>query len=548
MRALGTLVAMQLRDKLNLSQWRSWRGNLYSIFATLLKYGIIIAGIWYLFNELSDMRLLSILPGIPQTVLAVIFTAMLAVSTLVATVAVMNSMYFTTDNALLLTLPASRTTVFTSKLIVFYVYELIRNSTYMLPVFIAYGIVNGMSVLFYVWLIPAFLALTALTVAIGALLSIPLMLVANFIKQHRILQSTLAFMAVVAIIYGLVFAINAIPEEIDLVGTWGTTFWEIQAWLTNFSYTFAPFNYLLIGIVGERIGVVTTLFSATQILVLLGMIVATAVVLGITYLIVRPIFFHMASTPFEYKKVLVRKAKKNHFLNRPMSVLQKDLRTMFRHSDRVLSLAYIVVGLPLVILLLNNIYTAIATSRAGNAMVMAFNVGIILILAMSSNIDVAHVYSQDGTSAYINKTAPINSVTMHLVRLLPYAIPVSASLILAVCIFCNSAGHSDVSKVQLSIALVGIYLAHMFICAERDVMNPQHQQYAANGRAESNPNDMFAGIVGYIIALIVALYTNMLYLESSSDVWLKLAIVGVIMAVVMCYMLASKIRLYYKER
>lgn len=548
MRGLGTLVAMQLRDKLNLSQWRSWRGNLYSIFATVLKYGIIIAGIWYLLNELSDMRLLSILPGIPQSVLAVIFTAMLAVSTVVATVAIMHSMYFTSDNALLLTLPASRTTVFTSKLIVFYVYELIRNSTYMLPVFIAYGIVNGMPLLYYVWLIPAFCVVTALPVSIGALLSIPLMIVTNFIKQHKVLQSVLLVGVVVAGVYAMTYAISAIPEEINLVGTWGTTFWEIQTWLTNFSYNYRIFTYMLVGIVGERVGVVVTLFGASQITAWLYMLAVVAVVIGVTYLIVRPLFFYMASTPFEYKKVVIKTKHTNKKHSPIFSTFIKDSRLMLRNNARILSLLYVVVGMPLVSLLLNKIYTAIDTSRVGNSMIVAFNIGIMLIISMSSNIDVAHIYSQDGASSYLNKTAPVRSIWVMLIRLAPHAVLVSISIALSAHIFGNAIGITQQYTIMLAVAIIAMYLAHMFISAERDIMNPQWQQYAATGSHDHNPNDMACTLIAYVSAVIIGWFAYTLYYEDIYSVWPKLMIVGILLLAFRAYMFVSKTCLYYKER
>ncbi len=266
---LGTLISMQMRDRLDFSSLGSIKARIFKVVTTILKYVLITGVIYVAFSLLSTLRLVSLLSGIPQTVMNVLFTLMVTLSVVAGTFSVMNNMYFTRDNALLLTLPVNRTMVFSSKLIVFYLYELLRNSTFLLPLLVAYGLINNIAVVYYVWLVPAFLLITALTVALAALLSIPSMLIATFIRQHRVVQYVLITALIVGIVYALVSVINALPEDIDLIGTWGTTFWQIQDWLKNFSYNFQIFTWLLIAIVGEQYGMATTLFGTTQMNVVL---------------------------------------------------------------------------------------------------------------------------------------------------------------------------------------------------------------------------------------------------------------------------------------
>ncbi len=548
MKGLSTLVAMQLKDKLDFGYLRNFKVTAYKSLFTIAKYVVITLAIYYAFEALSTLRLLSLLSGIPQSVMNVLFTAMLLLSTVVATVAVMNSMYFTRDNALLLTLPVNRTTVFTSKLIVFYIYELVRNSTYMLPLLVAYGMVNNIATIYYLWLAPAFLLLTAIPVAIGALLSIPLMLIANIIKQHRVLQSILVCVALFAGIYVVVALINIIPEDIDLVGTWSTTFWEIQTWLTNFSYNFSPFVYTLIGIIGERNGIVVTLFGTTQLIVIGCMLAAVVVILAITYLLVRPLFFHMASTPFEYKKSVINKKFTNKRHNAVLSAFGKNLRLTLRDTNKVSGLLAIAIGMPIAILLLNSIYDAIDVRLDGVYMAMAFNMVIIMLLTMSTNIDMAHVFSEEGASAYINKTIPKSYLLILSSKLVINVVLMSASIAVATWIYSTFVHYTSAQICMIFFTLEFAYLSHLLISVQSDITNPQNQQYATTGSHASNPNDTRSGIMGYIMAIFVAFWSYFLIQENSATVWNKMVAITGVFFVFQLWMYITKAKLYYKEK
>ncbi len=545
---LGTLISMQMRDRLDFSSLGSIKARIFKVVTTILKYVLITGVIYVAFSLLSTLRLVSLLSGIPQTVMNVLFTLMVTLSVVAGTFSVMNNMYFTRDNALLLTLPVNRTMVFSSKLIVFYLYELLRNSTFLLPLLVAYGLINNIAVVYYVWLVPAFLLITALTVALAALLSIPSMLIATFIRQHRVVQYVLITALIVGIVYALVSVINALPEDIDLIGTWGTTFWQIQDWLKNFSYNFQIFTWLLIAIVGEQYGMATTLFGTTQMNVVLCIAGAIVVILAITYVLVRPLFFYMASTPFEYKKSLITKAKKNK-QHRPInSAFIKNTKLLLRDTQGLTSLIYIVIGMPIAILLLNTIYDAIDTRLIGDQMAMMFNVLVILLLAMSTNIDIAHVFSQEGASAYLNKTIPQPYVSTLSTKLVLNGVAMSGSLAVAVSIFVQSAGYSSAVTVYMFLALECVYLSHLLMSAELDIMNPQNQQYATTGEHALNPNDVRSSVYAYIMSIFVAGGTFLLATDDNSTVWVKAFCVCLAFLALRVWLYVNKVSIYYKER
>ena len=122
MKGLKTLVLMQLKDKIDFSFLKSTKRTIFKVVTTLLKFAVITAIIYFAFYILSYLRLVSLLPGVPLNLFTALLTIMVSLSIIVCSFGLVKTLYHAKDNALLLTLPANRTTVFTSKLIVYYIY------------------------------------------------------------------------------------------------------------------------------------------------------------------------------------------------------------------------------------------------------------------------------------------------------------------------------------------------------------------------------------------------------------------------------------------
>ena len=100
----------------------------------------------------------------------------------------------------------------------------------------------------------------------------------------------------------------------------------------------------------------------------------------------------------------------------------------------------------------------------------------------------------------------------------------------------------------LVVGLGYIYFAHMFYCAETDIMNPQFEVYATMGDYESNPNETKATVSAFIISFVCAVLVFLLLLEGKGETYLKVFLVGLAAMVYRIYMYFSKIKLYYKEK
>ena len=122
MKNLITLVKMQLKEKLNLKSIELQGLNpfklLTSIVFSLLKFAVVTGVFAVLLILINSIGLFSLVNRTPTSVMSIIFYVMLIASTFSCTLGLTKAMYFSNDNAILLTLPCKPIQVYLSKLII----------------------------------------------------------------------------------------------------------------------------------------------------------------------------------------------------------------------------------------------------------------------------------------------------------------------------------------------------------------------------------------------------------------------------------------------
>jgi hypothetical protein len=241
-------------------------------------------------------------------------------------------------------------------------------------------------------------------------------------------------------------------------------------------------------------------------------------------------------------------AKPNRKLFPAFSALKKEFVSGWRSNSFIKLGGVLVVLMPMAIYLLNKLYSAMDTRFIGTQMTICFNIIIILLIMLMTNIDIASVYSRDGSSAYLNKVQPTPYARLLLSKLIFPAIIALVGLILTVNVFAIEAGLGKNDAILIGVMIYGVYLAHLFSSAESDIMNPQYEQYATFNDQANNPNETGAGVGAIVMS--AAVFAVSLFLSSRNDagVWLKLAIVGAVFAVFKMITYFSKIKAFYKEK
>ena len=547
-RALVTLVKMQLKEKMDLGYLRSKRKLIFKVVWLFIEFAAITAIITVIFHFVKMLGLFSLTHDIPVSVISLVFGIMLLLSLVTDTIGLMKSLYFSKDNTVLLTFPATPSLVFFSKLVTYYVYEFRKSFMFTIPMFIAYGIVKGYSLIFYPWLILMFVLISSIPVLVAALLSIPAMFIYIFLNRVKILQYLLYSAVGGATVLLVWWLIGLIPEDINFIESWGNTYWEIQEFLNNYTKTFAPVHEFTELIVGRTVGLSSVIFHSGTLKNLLILVAIGCGLLAICFLCSKPLFCRMASTPFEFKKKDRIKARRNRQLPPFLSAVKKEFSVGLRSNSFIKLGGVLIVIMPMAIYLLNRLYSAMNTRFLGTQMTVCFNIIVILLMMMMTNIDLASVYSRDGSSSYLNKVQPTPYATLLISKLIfPMLIALIGCLV-TINIFAIESAISPKDAWMIAIMIYFVYIAHLFSSAEKDIMNPQYEQYATFNEQTNNPNETGAGVSAIIIAVVV--FVLALFFSSRNDpaAWIKLAAVSVALAGYKVFTYLSKIKAFYKEK
>ena len=177
MKHLKTLVLMQLRDKIDLSWINDKKSRIRNIVFFILKFAIISAFSFLILYLCTLIGLFYYSDLVSVMILVITFSLIL--SLIACTYELMKNLYFSEDNKVLITFPVNANKIFISKIIVFFIYEIKKSFTFMIPITFAcvLSLVTrgscSIGSLFYMWIVMPFVI--SLPVLIGALLSIPVM-------------------------------------------------------------------------------------------------------------------------------------------------------------------------------------------------------------------------------------------------------------------------------------------------------------------------------------------------------------------------------------
>lgn len=572
-RALVTLVKMQLKEKMDLAYLRSKRKLIFKLTWLFIEFAAITAIVAVVFYFAKLLNLFSPIHDVPVSVVSIAFGVMLLLSLITDTIGLMKSLYFSKDNTVLLTFPATPSLVFFSKLATYYVYEFRKSFMFTIPMFIAYGLVvrgyglhDPKTLWYYPWLVLMFILISSVPVLFAALLSIPTMFLYVFLNRVKVLQYLLYIALGSGIILLAWWLIGLIPADIDFSENWGQITFDMQqffGWMDNpngiaadkagtlgakVAVLLVPLRMFTELVVGKMIGLSSNLFHSGTLSTLLILVAIGLALLILCFLCSKPLFCRMASTPFEFKKKDRIKARANRKAPAFLSALKKECIIGIRSNSFIKLGGVLVVIMPMAIYLLNKLYSAMDTRFIGTQMTICFNIVIILLMMLMTNIDIASVYSRDGSSSYLNKVQPTPYAVLLISKLIFPMIISLVGLVLTINIFAIEADLPKNDAILIGVMIYGVYLAHLFTSAESDIMNPQYEQYATFNEQTNNPNETSSGVSALLFSAIV--FAVAFFLSSRSDVgaWFKLAIVALCLAAVKVFTYLSKIKAFYKEK
>jgi hypothetical protein len=547
---------MQLKEKMDVSFLRSFKKTLFRVVFFILEFAVIAAICYLLFYLSSLLKLFDVIGGkIPINILTTVLVVMLSLSTVFTTIGLVQSLYLSRDNLVLLTFPARPTMVFCSKLLVYYVYELKKNFMFLIPFFCGYGLALGYPVFYYLWVVLLFAFVAAVPVLLGALLSMPVLFVYQFLKKYKLLQYLASLLMYAGIFWLVVLFLGALPEEINFLKT-GLPTKEINEFTKAIAAAVPPVAWLTNLLVGTPYSPVAgtvrfepIVFTSNTLPIFAGLIGALAVLTALSLVLARPLFYKMASKPFEFAKKMKIKEKPNTKTPVFLSAVKKEWLVALRDGSIVSMLTQFIIIMPLAIIILNRLYGAMDIDLVGVQMTVVFNFLIVLLFMLSANIRLASAYSKEGFAARLNKVQPSASGARLLFPKLTVNMVFGLlGAVIATLVFSYFHTPGTVELWMFGVTAYFVFLAHLFWSAEMDLMNPQYEQYATFSEQSNNPNENKSALLTFVLAFAFAIVIFLLMNEGITKIWIKATVASVALVAFKIFTYFLKIKVYYKEK
>ena len=308
---LHTLVMLQLKDKLNMSFKADKKGALTKLILKIVMFVVVTVAIVAIIRIMDTLIVWGLFTkSIPYPIFNLLFTAMILLSTVTCISSLTKSLYFSRDNLTLLSYPVNSNTVFMSKLVVYYILSLLREAGFILPLFIAYGITCSFGIGYFFWLIPVYLVVCAVPVAIASIVSIPWMFISMFLRKRPFAQDLVTLLLLIAGSVGLFLAIDAIPSNMHFLTQWSKKYYPIiLKFSMNFEHWVPPTYWITsftTGATYDTINAQNLNVFTPQTFMYFGIVFGAVVIFIVAaYLFAKPLFFKMAAKPFEFNKKVI---------------------------------------------------------------------------------------------------------------------------------------------------------------------------------------------------------------------------------------------------
>ena len=566
MKQLLQLTLFQLKDKIDMSWMKSRKTLIQTIVFGLLKFAVVAAIVYVVLYLLTTVGFLNKYHDIIH-LFTLFLTVTLFLNLCSSTYTLMKSLYFADDNKVLITLPVNANKLFFSKLFVYFIYELKKSFSLLVPGIFGFLIFEAMgfksfevSFINIIWMLIPVVIVIVIQVLLAAILSIPFLYIYRLFKRNQIFDLVLVALAVTTLILVVVNLINLIPDDIDLDRQWPSMVNGFSNFLENIDRYAYPVNWGTRIFFGEAVGTATSMsdphyrlvgYTFIRFAIAIG---AVAVLTGIAFLLIRPFYFTMIYKTFEYDKNPQLVMKKNVKHKKYVTFANKEFKLSFRDFDISGSYIAIYIIVPILLFFMDRVISAISTSMRGNNIAIAVNALLTILPLLASNSTIATLYSKEVRTAYLTKSNPVNPfipLTSKLLCNLVFSVP---SIIACAIIFANFSGLGVLIAVLFSVSVLLIQYAHIFYSAAQDIMNPQNEVYATTGSDFNNPNEAKATIMAFIGSFAITLAFYFMLVESMRlydnylSAFVRLLIVAAFLFAGFLLLFIKKIKAFYYEK
>ena len=508
--------------------------NPKTMITSIIKYVVLMAlGYVGVSFALSKIFVLGFI--INQELLAIVLLLLQLISLVFAVGNIINTLYLSRDNQMLICLPVTPNQLFTSKILFIYVHEFAVNLTMAIPLFCVLGSFGAFGIGYYLSIIPLLFILPILPIVVAAFLSIPIMAIIKFLKKHTMLSIVVIFSLIAVCLWGYVNLIGTIATDFDIAGKQYETVRTVNAQIAAIGKHVIVY-YQLAG----------AMINAAQWYVFPLVALGCLAVFGLTILFTRYFFFKTAMSSIE--NTIKKVTKKGTLKKRSVfaSLFLKEVLCVFRSTSDVFEYFLFTLLMPFIVFSYDKLLMSITVNQAGVNMIAGAHVMVVAILAMLSNISSASAISRDGGNFYTSKIVPINYYTQMFAKFAFNAVFTLAALVVTaiVSMFIYPAWQIILGTLAIAIASVG----HIAYSIDTDIKDPTVINVGdekSSTVSKSTPKSLIYGlIVGFVMGIIIILMSSN---ENAVIPYLVIIALSLVFTIYRVYMLVLRINLRYDK-
>lgn len=513
-RRIKLLTMLQLSDRIKIKKAKSIKDIFARVGLTILSIIIVTAICTALIYALCDIMSI---PKLDSLIVFVIFFLQL-LSIISCTSGLLKTLYLGKDNQILLSYPAHHVEVFLSKILVFYIYELIKGIFILFPLLIGFGLIYDMMSIWYI-IIALFMVfiLSLFPVLIGAFLTIPVLFINRLLNKMVVVKGILAVGMLGGLFYLVYILMEMIPVPLRIVALYNSFIMKITGFITSVN-KYALF-YKNIG------NIITNNNIWINLLIVLGVLIGLFIMVAA---LAMPLYFNLASRSHEHSNVKKHRGGNIAHKNVFFTFVKKEWLLSIRNLGDFISNYSFMFATPYVAYVLVSIFSAVDRNVLGHHMTIVFASFIILVLASASNTSSAMAITKEGSEFVLLKTVPSDSSKMAWAKIFFNLFFSSIMIILSfvvIAVFCDRIENMNTLWMML-IAVLLINVGLVFWSFQIDIMNPNLREYASNGDSSSVKNESQSILVGLIVSFVFVVLSLIILMDGDNMAWNWFRIIG----------------------
>ena len=535
---LKILTLLQLSDRVKIKKDLTIAKKIGQIGKTLLgmlvSFGIFSVLFYAVFGLIKFKA--------SENLLTLVIFATQVLSIISCTVSLSDTLYISKDNQMLMTYPVKHIFIYISKLLVVYILELYKSLMFTFPLFMAYGLMAGgiLNVNYVVSLVFFSIFLPLVPVLIGAIVSIPVVLISKLLKRVPFVKGvmTVAIFVGLALLTGLV--VKLLPDEIRLVALWNSFLKAFEGVVANVN-KFSLYSMFVGRALYSNQPVLNNIYFY---LTLLGVLIV-----GIALSL--PLFFKLASSAQENS--IDKKHSSRNVVHKStfFTFMRKELLLSIRNMNDFSSNYLFLFVMPFVLILMTSIYVRIDRNPLGYSMTYAFCGLLALLMLSASNTASATAISSEGTEFTLLKTAPGKTSNIVWAKVLINGILSFISLIISFILLGLFLGDKvNIGQLWLVFTFVVLIDIGLILWSiQLDILNPSMKEYATTQNRGDVKNFSTSITIGIVASVIFSSIMIVLFWVSSNLLINTVILVGLGLLFVggRIYLLINYINTYFHE-